>query len=167
MANLVTLSRLILIPFFLYFMFSSPPQNLVAGVIFGLAAITDTLDGYIARKFDKVTELGKMIDPLVDRVFIITAIIALYIRDRQPPLPMLIILFGREIFVLLGFVYLSKRGEKPSVNLLGKTATAILMFAFAFMIIRFNLGPILFYIGLFLYVASAFYYFLEGKASSS
>ncbi len=158
MANMLTISRLILIPLFLYLLFSSPPRNLIAAVVFGLAGITDALDGYVARKFDQVTELGKIIDPLADRIFIVTAVIALYVRDRQPPLFALIILLTREIVLLWGYVYLRKQGKKLSVSFLGKTATAVLITAFVFMIMQSSAGPILFYIGLGLYIVSALDY---------
>lgn len=158
MANMITLSRLLLIPFFLYFMFSSPPQNLLATIVFVAAALTDTLDGYVARRLDQVTELGKKIDPLTDRIFIVTAVIALYLRDSQPPLLALAILLVRELFLLFGYFYLKQQGKQLRVSFLGKTATAILMTAFAFMILGHDLGLVLFYIGLFLYIISALDY---------
>lgn len=167
MANLITLSRLFLIPVFLYCMFLSPPQNLIAAIIFGLAAVTDTLDGYVARNIGRVTELGKIMDPLVDRIFIVITIIALYIRDGQPPFFTLAILIGREIFLLLGYVYMRKREIKISVSLLGKTATAFLMTSFAFLILKTFLGLILFYIGLALYIVSTFYYVKEATKATS
>lgn len=158
MANIITVSRLLLIPFFLYFMFSSPPQNLLATIVFVAAALTDTLDGYVARRLDQVTELGKKIDPLTDRIFIVTAVIALYLRDSQPPLFALAILLVRELFLLYGYLYLNKRGKQLPVSFLGKTATTILMTAFAFMIFGYGPGLFLFYIGLFLYIISALDY---------
>jgi len=161
MANLITISRLFIIPIFLYYMFLSPPQNLIAAVIFGIAAATDALDGYVARNIGKVTELGKVMDPLVDRIFIVVTIIALYMRDAQPPLFALIILIGREIFLLLGYVFLRKKEIKIPVSLLGKTATAFLMTSFAFLILKTFVGFILFYIGLILYIVSLFYYLKE------
>jgi len=162
MANMLTLSRLILIPLFLYFMFSFPAHSLIAAIIFGLAALTDSLDGYVARRFDQVTEVGKIIDPLVDRVFIITAIIALYVRDGRPPLVALIVLLGREVLVMAGFAYLKTKGKQLSVSFLGKTATAFLMTAFALLIIRLEIALLLLYLGTALYIISACLYLWEG-----
>ncbi len=158
MANIITLSRLLLIPLFLYFMFSSPPQNLLATIVFVAAALTDTLDGYVARRLDQVTELGKKIDPLTDRIFIVTAVIALYLRDNQPPLFVLAILLVRELSLLFGYFYLKQQAKQLPVSFLGKAATATLMTAFSFMILGYGLGLVLFYIGLFLYIISALDY---------
>jgi len=168
MANLITISRLFLIPAFIYCMFLSPPQNLIAAIIFGLAALTDTLDGYVARNIGRVTELGKVIDPLVDRIFIVTTIVALYIRDRQPPFFALAILVGREIFLLIGYIYMRRKREiKMSVSVLGKTATAFLMTSFAFLILKTFLGLLLFYIGLVLYIISTVFYVKDAVKATS
>lgn len=158
MANILTVSRLLLIPLFLYFMFLPSPQNLLAALVFGLAAATDFLDGCVARKLNQVTELGKILDPFIDRIFIVTAICALYVRDRQPPLATLLILLMREVFLLLGFVYFRNRGVKLSVSFLGKTATAMLMTALALLILQIQPALLLFYLGLVLYILAAIDY---------
>jgi cardiolipin synthase len=105
-----------------------------------------------------VTELGKMMDPLTDRLFLITVIITIYIRFNQPPLYAVIILVARDLFLLCGYVYLKRNEKQMAVTMLGKTATATLMVAFGFMILGLGIGEIIFFCGLILYLLSAIEY---------
>lgn len=79
--NKLTVLRIILIPVFatFYFLGGVPYNFLIAGVIFALAAITDFLDGYIARKYNLVTDLGKFLDPIADKVLVSTALIIMLV----------------------------------------------------------------------------------------
>ena len=158
MANLLTISRLFLIPLFLYFLFASPPQRVPATIIFAIAALTDALDGYVARGIGQVTELGKIIDPLTDRFFLMAVVVALFIQFKQPPLFALIIFIIRDLFLLGGYVFLRRKEKQIQVSILGKTATATLMVAFALMILGLPIGEILFFLGLALYILSAIEY---------
>ena len=77
-ANKLTLLRVILVPFFAFFMLAGdivPYSYLWAAVIFAVASITDTADGKIARKYNMVTNFGKFLDPLADKVLVVTALI--------------------------------------------------------------------------------------------
>jgi CDP-diacylglycerol--glycerol-3-phosphate 3-phosphatidyltransferase len=109
--NKLTLLRIVMIPVFLFFLLN-PGQvmNLklaryIATLIFCLASVTDAFDGYIARKYDMVTNFGKFMDPLADKLLVCSAMIALIgMRDAAVPLPsvVVIIIIARE-FIITGF----------------------------------------------------------------
>ncbi len=80
-ANKLTLLRIIMIPLFavVYLIDAIPFNNIIAAVIFALAAFTDFLDGYLARKLNLVTDLGKFLDPIADKVLVSTALILMLV----------------------------------------------------------------------------------------
>ncbi|HHX53383.1 MAG TPA: CDP-diacylglycerol--glycerol-3-phosphate 3-phosphatidyltransferase [Clostridiales bacterium] len=84
--NKLTILRIILVPFFMFFLlfpvFGETISRIVAAVIFALTALTDLLDGKIARKYNLITDFGKFLDPLADKVMIISAFISLMVIDR-------------------------------------------------------------------------------------
>ncbi len=84
--NKLTILRIILVPFFMFFLlfpvFGDTVSRIVAAVIFALTALTDLLDGKIARKYNLITDFGKFLDPLADKVMIISAFISLMVIDR-------------------------------------------------------------------------------------
>lgn len=124
--NLISLVRLAAVPAFLW-LFLSGNEN--AGVaVYAVGAWTDFFDGYLARRLGAVSELGKLLDPLADRVFIIALCIALVGRGVLSAWLALAIV-ARDILVL-GFVPIleRKRVERIAVNFVGKSATAALLF---------------------------------------
>ncbi len=165
--NGLTILRVIAIPFILVMLFS-PGQihRVFTALLFFAAAITDTLDGYLARRRGLVTTLGKFLDPLADKLLIVTALIAL-IPARDIPFWMVIIIVGREIAVT------GLRGVAASQNIVisasqwGKyktffEGTAIFFFIMAGKGASFNLywvGTGLLWVALFLAVISAVDYF--------
>ena len=97
--NGVTIIRVIAIPFILIMLFSPGRfYHFVTALLFLGAAITDTLDGYLARRRGMVTTLGKFLDPLADKLLIVTALVAL-IPARDIPIWMVIVIVGREIAI--------------------------------------------------------------------
>jgi len=85
LANILTLSRLFMAPIFLVFALSESATGMTAAVIiFAVAALTDWLDGLLARAYDDVTEQGAFLDPLADKVLTITAFVVLYMVDVMP-----------------------------------------------------------------------------------
>lgn len=124
-ANLITLARLLGLPFFVYLMVGPAAYGQAFGVLSAVAA-TDFLDGYVARRFDQVTRLGQLIDPLIDRALLATAGITLAVLGILP-WPVLALVVGRDVilFVAAGVLF---RGLPPiSVNRAGKFATANLL----------------------------------------
>ena len=123
--NVLSLLRLASVPFFIWLFVAHEEE--IAVIIYGVGAWTDFFDGYIARKTNSVTELGKLLDPLADRVFIVALAIALVARDSLP-WGLAAAVIARDVIVLALFPALEKRGvTRIRVNFTGKTATAALL----------------------------------------
>ena len=75
-ANKLTILRILMIPVFLYFVYKNTDMsNIIAMLIFIVASVTDTLDGYIARKYNQITNFGKIFDPIADKILVLAAIL--------------------------------------------------------------------------------------------
>ncbi len=96
--NGLTIIRVLIIPVIILMLFYSERHPVFTAVLFFLAAVTDTFDGYLARRRKVVTTLGKFLDPLADKLLIVTALIAL-IPAREVPVWMVVVIVGREIAV--------------------------------------------------------------------
>lgn len=97
--NLITFSRLLGIPFLLYGLHNPTPQaRWVCLAIFLVAALTDWLDGYLARKLNQITDLGKFLDPLVDKLLVLAPLLVL-IELRQVPAWGVFVILGRELAI--------------------------------------------------------------------
>ncbi len=128
LANKLTLFRVILVPFFVAAMFFS--QHLAALVIFGLASITDALDGKIARKYNMVTDFGKFLDPLADKVLVAAALVC-FVELGYTYAWLVWLILARE-FMVSG-IRLVAAGSKEKLviaaNIWGKLKTAATMVA--------------------------------------
>ena len=128
--NLVTMSRIILIPMIigLYYLpstvLSEEGKNLAATVVFILAAITDWLDGYLARKLDQMSAFGAFLDPVADKLIVVGALVVLLQLDRVDALVAMIII-GREIAISALREWMAKVGQAKSVAVafIGKLKT--------------------------------------------
>jgi cardiolipin synthase len=127
-ANVVTVLRLALIPFFYWALVWGGDDNVAFG-LFLLAASTDWVVGWIARKTGTVTDIGKVIDPLVDRLLIAASLIGLYAVGRIR-LWLLLVLVARDVYLLYGSWVLERHGRRLAVTPLGKTTTFVLLCAF-------------------------------------
>ena len=97
--NVITLLRILLIPVFVMLFFTpTPDRSLSAAVVFVVAAITDLLDGYIARRMGQITKLGKLLDPIADKLLVLSALILLVNVDRVSAL-VAILVVAREVGV--------------------------------------------------------------------
>lgn len=125
--NLLTTARFFLIPVFVYvFFIISPPMALI---VFVLAGITDVVDGYLARKYDAVTDWGKLIDPLADKLMTLMAVVCLVIK-HYIPMAFVIILFIKELMMVLGAVFLFRRRKMVvKSDWLGKAAAVAMSIA--------------------------------------
>ena len=165
--NGVTVIRILAIPVILLLLFTiGRTFQIITAIVFLLVALTDMLDGYFARRRKMVTTLGKFLDPLADKLLIVTALIAL-ISARGVPLWMVIVIVGREIAVTgLRGIAMSE-GIVISSSMMGKYKTAFEMTSIFFLIldgpflsINFHLiGVILLWVALFLAIFSGFDYF--------
>jgi cardiolipin synthase len=123
--NVLSLLRLASVPVFVW-LFVSDREN-AAVVLYAVGAWTDFFDGVIARRFDQVSELGKLLDPLADRILILALAIALVARDALNPW-LAASVVGRDLLILSVFPFLERRKvERIAVNFTGKSATASLL----------------------------------------
>lgn len=99
--NMLSLSRIFAVPVFIVLLLDpSPIRALAAGIVFSLASITDWLDGYLARKWGQVTRAGKLLDPIADKILIMSALVILVeLRSDVVHAWMAIVLIGREFAV--------------------------------------------------------------------
>lgn len=140
LANIITVLRLVLVPFFFAVMISEK-SDVLAFILFALAASTDWLDGQIARRTGTVTELGKAIDPLVDRLLIAAGVVGLYL-DRRLPLWVVVFLLLRDVYLLSGASWLARaRAGRVPVLFIGKMTTTVLLVGFSGLILNAPLVP--------------------------
>ncbi len=174
--NKLTVLRTILIPFFLVAMLwkSVPYGNWIALAIFAIASITDMLDGMIARKHNLVTNFGKFMDPIADKLLVSSAMIAFVELDRMPCW-VVIIIIARE-FIIGGFrTVAADNGIVIAAGIWGKIKTAEQMVMLCILIANFGavfpsaatiihlFENILIYIALALTIISLFDYLIHNK----
>jgi CDP-diacylglycerol---glycerol-3-phosphate 3-phosphatidyltransferase len=124
--NALTVLRLALVPVFVVVMLSADGgHSWPAGIIFGVAGITDQVDGFLARRWHVESSFGKVADPLADRLMIDAAVILLFVAGRLPLIALGLIL-ARDVLLLAGYKVLAPRGFELDVSLLGKVATWVL-----------------------------------------
>jgi CDP-diacylglycerol--glycerol-3-phosphate 3-phosphatidyltransferase len=132
--NALTLIRLALIPVFVGLVLASDNgYSWPAAIVFGVAGVTDQIDGFLARRWHVESAFGKIADPLADRLMIDAAVILLLYEGRLPWLALLIPL--RDLVVLFGTPLAIRRGYDFEVNMLGKAATWLLYASLAFVMV--------------------------------
>src|SRR5205823_12082164 len=115
--NALTVARLALIPVFVVLMIRAGHRpSWPAGVVFGVAGITDQVDGFLARRWRVESRFGKLADPLADRLMIDAAVILLFAYDRLPWAGLAVIV-GRDVLLLAGSAVLAPRGVEIEVNI--------------------------------------------------
>jgi len=145
--NLLTWLRIVLIPLFVGIFYfekswvSGPNQNLVATIIFTAAAITDWLDGWLARKLNQTSAFGAFLDPVADKLMVAAALIILVQLERVDAIIALIII-GREITISALREWMANMGAAKSVavSFLGKIKTASQMLAIPLLLYHDPLG---------------------------
>ncbi|MBN1958179.1 MAG: CDP-diacylglycerol--glycerol-3-phosphate 3-phosphatidyltransferase [Desulfuromonadales bacterium] len=177
--NILTLSRIAAVPVVVLLLLFESKQNCFwAAVVFTAAALTDWLDGYLARKWGIVTVLGKFLDPLADKLIVMAALIMLIPLDRVPAWAVFVIL-AREIIVSGIRSIASSEGIVIAASDLGKYKTIFQMVAIVGLLLHYryywffgvqfdflypslhNAGIFIFYISLFLTVWSGGDYFIK------
>lgn len=134
--NLLTIFRIILIPVFIFVFFSQDSNNLLHSIlIFLLAGFTDFLDGYIARKYKIITKVGVVLDPLADKLMLMTVLSCLLIKGYIPSW-VLIVIAAKEVFMILSGIFLYKKGTVIPSNIFGKLSTVF--FYISIFILAFN-----------------------------
>lgn len=142
--NVLTLLRIGLIPIFVVvFYLPFRGANLVCALIFGLAAVTDWLDGYLARRLGQTSPFGAFLDPVADKMMVAVALVVLVQADQRALLvvPAMVII-GREIAVSALREWMAGIGERTmvAVSVIGKIKTTFQMIALLFLIYREPLG---------------------------
>ena len=172
--NALSFLRLLGIPVFIYFALVRE-QDVIAITILAIAGITDYLDGKLARAWNQTSDLGAMLDPVADRIYILATLIVLYQREAINLWVILVLLFRDAVLALMTLV-LKVRGLKlMEVTYLGKAATFNLLYAFPLLLLATQqsvAGEIAFAIGwgfalwgIALYLYTGLIYFQNGLRS--
>ncbi|MCM1126569.1 MAG: CDP-diacylglycerol--glycerol-3-phosphate 3-phosphatidyltransferase [Lachnospiraceae bacterium] len=166
--NKLTMMRVIMIPFFIVFLLIpiTPYDKWIALAIFIIASLTDLLDGKIARKYNLVTNFGKFMDPLADKLLVCAALICLIELDKIPAW-MVIVIIARE-FIISGFrLVASDNGVVIAASYWGKFKTTFQMIAVCLLIADISainmLTQIVLWIAVILTVVSLIDYLVKNK----
>jgi cardiolipin synthase len=150
-ANKITILRILLIPFFvvelIYYVRSGNEAHRLAALLsFAIAAILDGVDGYIARRYHQISELGKILDPLADKLLLVSGIVALSFNHGtflgQIPLWLTGTIIGRDLLILLGVTVIRFTVGKVIVRprFIGKTATVLQMAVVIWILLKWDAG---------------------------
>ena len=143
LANRLTMLRIFLIPIFMFFLLVRIPYgDIVAAIVFIVAASTDGLDGYIARKRKQITNLGKLLDPLADKMLVTAALITLVDLGKVPAWIAVVIL-GREFFVTGLRGVAASEGIVIAASKLGKVKTVSQIIALSLLLLNDYIQPLL------------------------
>jgi len=147
--NILSFIRIAFVGAFIYF-FS---QNMLmwALFIFVLAAFTDFLDGFIARKYNMITDLGKFLDPLADKLMLITALVCFYLKGTLP-LWIIILVTAKEVIMIIAGIFFYSKKYIVYSKIFGKVATVFFNIALLLTFFKDKLYPIN---EIFLYIAVA------------
>jgi CDP-diacylglycerol---glycerol-3-phosphate 3-phosphatidyltransferase len=163
--NLLTIGRLVLIPVFVALLLTSDGgHSWAAAIVFGVAGITDQVDGWLARRWQVESEFGKVADPLADRLMIDAAVILLWHAGRLPWVGLAIP--ARDLALIAGYKLVVDRGYEFAVNATGKAATWLLYASLAFLMVtrEGTDWPLwIFWAGFALAVISVVGYFLKAR----
>lgn len=158
--NILTLLRIVLIPIFvIVFYVDAPWAPYIAAAIFGAAALTDWLDGYLARRWEQTSPLGAFLDPVADKLMVAVALVLLLQYDPRTlvALPAMVII-GREVTVSALREWMAEIGAraKVAVSMTGKIKTTAQMISIVLLILHDTIfGPWVYGLGLvLLYVAA-------------
>ncbi|HXM54106.1 MAG TPA: CDP-diacylglycerol--glycerol-3-phosphate 3-phosphatidyltransferase [Candidatus Dormibacteraeota bacterium] len=134
--NALTVSRLLAIPVLMALLIADfPNHDQLAAALFVLASLTDTLDGNLARRRGQVTELGKFLDPLADKLFILSVLIVL-VQERELAAWVVVVIFGRELLITVLRSLSASQGRVIAATPFGKTKTVLQVAAVLLLILQ-------------------------------
>ncbi len=170
--NTLALFRIALAPLMLWFLLERDSSvfaswhpswlDYFAGLIFVLASVTDFFDGYIARKWDQMTKLGAILDPLADKMLMLAGFIGLMIIDRASAWAVFLIL-SREFFITGLRVVAVSEGKSVASTMAGKVKTVVQMIAIGFLIMNWPFATTLLWIAVILTLYSGKEYLRDNK----
>ncbi|SIT67070.1 CDP-diacylglycerol--glycerol-3-phosphate 3-phosphatidyltransferase [Edaphobacillus lindanitolerans] len=181
--NKITVARIVLIPVFMLFMLADfgfgdvrlggtvlSVEHLIGGILFIFASLTDWIDGHLARKHNLVTNMGKFLDPLADKLLVSAALIIL-VEMGVAPSWIVIVIISREFAVTGLRLILAGGGEVVAANMLGKVKTTAQLIAIVFLLLNniffeaagIPFGMIMLYIALVFTVWSGADYFYKNR----
>ncbi len=133
--NVLTLVRILLIPVFVMLLLDpTPDRSLAAAIVFVIAAVTDLLDGYVARKTGQITKLGRLLDPIADKLLVLSALILLVQVDRVTAL-VAILIIAREVAVTGLRAIAASEGMIMSAEVTGKYKMALQVVAIVLLLL--------------------------------
>ncbi len=125
--NFVTLFRLLLLPFILVLLSSNKPlSSLWALILMGISGFSDVLDGFLANILNQISSVGKILDPIVDKISIISIIAFLVVYHKFPVWAFVLIIIRELLIICSGGVIIKKYDVIPSSNILGKIAVVLI-----------------------------------------
>lgn len=134
--NVLTLVRILLIPVFVMLLLDpTPDRSLAAAIVFVIAAVTDLLDGYVARKTGQITKLGRLLDPIADKLLVLSALILLVQVDRVTAL-VAILIIAREVAVTGLRAIAASEGMIMSAEVTGKYKMALQVVAIVLLLLE-------------------------------
>lgn len=181
LANRVTLGRIVLAPIFVVLLLnyknSINPQDewlrLAAISVFALAVFTDALDGFIARTRNQKTQLGTFLDPLADKLLLISAIVLLTLPnarlDYRLPFWFAVLAISRDVFIIFGslLIHVLNGSVRVRPSILGKVTTVSQMIAVIWVLLKFGYPQIPVYFAAFMTLLSGIIYVIDGSRQLS
>ncbi len=165
-ANKISTFRILSVPFFiatLYYSRENESLRVVAFVIFIIAVFSDAIDGYIARKTQQRSQAGLVLDPLADKLLLVSAFICFYIFNEFPFWVILVVV-ARDIIITLGAVviYMVKHNLNITSTIFGKTATIVQMSTIIATLLRFKFLYIFWWLTVIFTIISGIVYVMKG-----
>jgi cardiolipin synthase len=147
--NALTALRGLGVPLFIWLALDKQADGW-AVIVLAIGGVTDYLDGKLARMWNQTSRFGELADPAIDRIYILATLIVLYLRDALP-LWVIVILLGRDLFLALVTIALTRKGLPPlQVTYIGKAATFNLLYAFPLLLLALtesSVGTVAFIFG--------------------
>lgn len=170
-ANKISTFRILSVPFFIASIIYYTPERsylkFVALVIFSLGVISDAVDGYIARKSGEYSKAGLVLDPLGDKLLLMSAFISLSLKSEFAihfPMGVVFIVISRDLIILLGalVIYIVKQDINISPTRWGKLTTTFQMFSVIAVLLQLVFAPVLWWIAVFFTLLSGVDYVRRG-----
>lgn len=136
--NILTVIRVLVVPFFLFCLFQEGvTYKIIAFLIFVLASVTDFIDGYLARKWNQETEFGKFLDPLADKILVVSAFVAFIILHAQIEVWMVLLIILRDMLITSLRYLAIMQGSSMKTSKMGKVKTAVQMVSIILILFSF------------------------------